>query len=408
MIEVRIGEAASYAAAGVNIDAGDDLSQIWNNAGQQTYANRAGRLGQLSSWGVGFTGYRGIDLDLLQSKLGLDLVGGVDGVGTKPELAERATERRRMQSYVDVKEPRDHTGIPADVIAMTADDLARDGAEPLAQFLLFDASTLSRDDARDITGQLAEGTIAACKDAEVVLLNGETAELGDRVGGYGNELHYSLGGTAIGVAHRSRILDGSAVRPGQAVVAFREKGFRANGMSLVRKVLTAEFGPQWHLEDEDLAAQALRPSKIYSAAFVALHGGYDIAREPAAHVSAIVHVTGGGLPGKLQRKLGMTGHGAVLEDLFEPPVIMQRMQAWSMNHANKGLDTPDGSMYQTWNGGNGALVVTEDPDRVIAAAAQFGVDGRHAGEIVENPGIEVKSRGVTHTDQWIRFIPRGV
>ncbi|MCA9324983.1 hypothetical protein KDA23_02880 [Candidatus Saccharibacteria bacterium] len=412
MIEVHMDDVpASYANAGVDVHAGDVMSQIWNNEGEKTYGNRTGRLGEVIVYGSGFTSTRAIDLDQIQGQFGLGLLSGVDGVGTKPEIAERATEARRRWLSDEVEERgRDHRGISFDTTAMVTDDLARDGGEPIAIDLLFDASSLNHEDAEAITRELAAGAVEACMAAGVILQNGETAELGDRVGGYEGAFHYNLGGFVIGAVHRDRIITGADVRPGQRIVAIQEDGFRANGISLVRKVLAAQFGSQWHMTRPDLAASALTPSKIYSQAMVEMHGGYDLSREPGAHVSAIAHITGGGIPGKLQRKLAASGHGAVLEDLFAPPPVMHDVQEWSMYHQSlapsKNLATPDTDLYQTLNGGNGLLVVTETADEVIAIAARHGINAKVAGEIVKDPGIELKSKGVTNFGEWIRYIPR--
>lgn len=411
MIEVEIGEAASYAEAGVNIEAGDAISDVWFQPARATYGVRAGRLGQMAFEAQDFAGIRGLDLDLIQGQYGLVLATAVDGVGTKPEIAERATAERGKRKVVQVvgdEHYGDHSGIPADVIAMVADDMARDGGEPVGINFLYDLRTSDHPDAIEVSRQLAEGARDACIENELVLLNGETAELGDRIGGYPGAFNYNLGGFAIGAAHRKRVLDGSKVKPGDVIVAFRELGFRANGMSLVRKVLKAEFGDDWHLQHPEIAAAVLRPSQVYSKAFVDLHGGYDLSREPRANVNAIVHVTGGGIPGKLQRKLAVTGRGAVLEDLFAPPKIMQQVQNWSMNHVRAKLQTPDADFYQTLNGGIGALTIgpEAETDRVISTAAQHGIEAKVAGYVVKDPGIYVTSQGITHNGEVIAYRPR--
>ncbi len=404
MIEVQIGEAASYAAAGVDIDAGDVISSQWEEAACQTYGNRKDEMGQLAVLSAGAFGIRGQDLDIIQGKKGLILHTSVDGVGTKPELAEQASERRAMaRSMVVEEEFRDHGGIFIDVAAMVIEDLARDGIEPFGIATLFDTNTLSAEQAQEVVRQLCVGAVSVCRTANLVYVNGETAELGNRVDGYG-DFNYNLGGFALGISHRDRILTGEKVQPGDKIVALREYGFRANGMSLVRKVLAAEFGPMWHLEEEDIAGQALRPSTIYTPALVAMFGGYD--GEPQAEVHAIAHITGGGIPGKLQRKLAVSGYGAVLDNLYHPPEIMSRVQEWSMKHAAKKLATPDASMYQSLNGGIGMLIITPDEGPVLKTANNYGHEARVVGGIVKDSGIFLESRGTTNHGDWIKFIPR--
>jgi phosphoribosylformylglycinamidine cyclo-ligase len=403
MIEVQIGEVASYSAAGVDVDAGDKISQLWQQAARQTYGNRADRLGQLTVSGTSFTDIRGLDLNLLEGRRDLILNGGVDGVGTKPELAERQSDRLKQIPTIEVQEEhREHAGIFHDAVAMVADDIARDGGEPVAIYTIFDARFLTVKQAETVVKQLGQGAMEACKLAEIVYPNGETAELGSRVNGYG-EFNYNLGAFAIGATHKERALNGQKIQTGDQIIALREHGFRANGISLVRKVLSAEFGSYWHLKT-DLAQEALKPSIIYTSAFVDMHGGYRIEQAPKAEVHAIIHVTGGGIPGKLQRKLAAVGKGAVLEDLFDPPEIMQKVQDWSMHHND--LATPDTELYQALNGGNGALVITNQPEEVIEIAASHDIDAKVAGEIVDETGIKIKSKGLSHPGEWINFIPR--
>ena len=137
-----------------------------------------------------------------------------------------------------------------------------------------------------------------------------------------------------------------------------------------------------------------------------LTGGY--AREPKADIHGIVHVTGGGIPGKLQRLLKRTGHGAVLNGLFGPSEAMAHVLRASYEVIDTSLRTPDESAYQRLNMGNGALIIApaSEESRIIDAARAHDITCRPAGEIVEEPGIELISRGHTHQNGWIRFEPR--
>lgn len=410
MIEVYIGEAASYAAAGVDIDAGDEISRTWHSATVETYSNRTDRMGQLALTANQFSSVRGFDLDFIQNQPGLILTAGVDGVGTKTELAERS---QFLKYRVEVYERyRNHEGISQDVMAMCVEDLARDGVEPIGFYALYDTNTLKVDEAKEVTEQLARGMVTAAGIAQVVFMGGESAELGSRVGGYG-PFNYNLGGFAIGIGHRDRILTGEKVEPGHKIVALRDKdptkrGFRSNGMSLVRKVFEKEYGMEWHHAissgEEPLISAALCPSDIFTPALVDMHGGYDQNREAKADIRAIVHVTGGGIPGKLQRILGVTGFGAVIEDPYEPPHAMRTVQELSMHHNE--LATLDDSAYQSLNMGIEMMAITPDEDLVKKVAEIHGKEAKIIGEIVPKSGIKLKSRGVTNEGQWIHFIPR--
>lgn len=418
MITVQIGEVASYTAAGVGIHEGDVISNLWFEAGKATHQNRQGLLGQLAMDVSTFSSVRGFDLDVIQGKRGLILAGGVDGAGTKPELAERLDEARPYTYKTTVEDAdRDHAGIPHDVFAMCVDDLARDGVEPFGMFLLYDTSNLKKELAIDITKQLKAGAISASALANVVLLNGESAELGDRVGGHG-DVNYNLGGMALGAAHKSRIMTGEKVKEKDVIYALRDKdptkrGPRSNGFSLIRKVLTARYGEDWMklLEDEKGQAfvqQLLVPSTIFAPTIVDMHGGYDLDRAPRVEdAHAFVHVTGGGIPGKLQRVLAVNGLGAVISEPFEPPQPMQEIQEMSLK-VGGDLATNDPDAYQTLHEGNEYLVIAPESEEgnVVATADDHGKEAKPIGEIVAMPGIELKSQGVTNPGEWIRFEPK--
>ncbi|MCA9332835.1 hypothetical protein KDA00_03095 [Candidatus Saccharibacteria bacterium] len=412
MIEVEIGEAASYAAAGVDIHAGDEISRMWYEAVEATFGNRVGILGQMAMKAGNFSGFRGWDMDLIQGQYGLILTGGVDGAGTKPELAKRA---RYLQYVANIQEGfRDHTGVAQDVMAMCLDDLARDGVEPFGMFMLYDTSSLKPDEAKNVTKQLTNGVIYSSEFAKVVFLNGESAELGEAVGGYG-DFNYNLGGFAIGMAHKDRIITGEEVKTGDSIMAIRTKdeegrGFRSNGFSLVRKVLHEKYGMEWHhgVADEhpQLLNDALRPSHIFTPILVDMNGGYDVNRKQRVELSGVVHVTGGGIPGKLQRLLARTGKGAVIDNPFEPIDSMKLIQEMSMSYDD--LATPDPSAYQSLNMGNEMLVILHPGQEDLAqkVAEEHDKEIEKIGEVVDLPGIELKSKGTTNEGEWIRFNPK--
>jgi phosphoribosylformylglycinamidine cyclo-ligase len=346
---------------------------------------------------------------MIQGQLGLVLTAGVDGVGTKTELAERT---RFLQHTVNVQEQlRDHTGISKDVMAMCVDDLARDGIEPFGFYALYDTNSLKPEVAERVTDQLASGMVMGSLMAQVVFMGGESAELGDRVDGYG-EFNYNLGGFAMGVGHQDRIITGEKVKPGDKIMALfgweEKRGFRSNGMSLVRKVLAAEFGPEWyHAVDTQLMNDILTPSDIFTPTLVNMHGGYDIEREPkVADLHGIVHVTGGGIPGKLQRLLAVAGVGAVLDNPMAPIGAMRRLQEMSLRHND--LAAPDPDAYQSLNMGVEMMVVVPESEVGSVEKAAYVTQKRTKvmGEVVEKPGIEIKSKGVTHEGEWIRFVPK--
>lgn len=351
-----------YRDAGVNIQLGDDASEIMYNASKLTWENRKGKVGAVDEEFSGFFSLRTVDF----SNLPPGTVGGhnQDGVGTKIEVAERVGR---------------HDTIAHDLFAMVCEDAAARGAEPIMV-----GSTLAMNSVKvEIVRELAQGMIAAASRAGVAVTNGEIAELGDRIGGYGAYV-YNWEGTAFWLANRSRLLRYDQVKIGDAVVSFGENGFRSNGLSLVRRIFTSRYGQEWHkfgFGDTTLGEAVLTPSIIYTSCMVSITGG--VSSEPKCKVSAFAHITGGGIPGKLGRVLSVTKKGALLSDLFSPPEIMLRCQA------DGGVAMAEA--YLTWNMGNGMLCITSEPERVIEIAARNGIEAKIAGEIISSPEIIIRT-----------------
>lgn len=387
----------AYRAAGVDLELGNDVSKMLYEAARQTWDDRSGRLGEMLEFGQGFSSFRAMPLDRLGMP-GYVLGAGVDGVGTKIEAAERL---------------QDHRTIAHDLIAMSTDDAVVRGAEPFAVATILDVKKLKDiPDLHELVGQLAVGYIEAARAADVTIINGETAELGDRVGGYG-DFNYNWSSTALWMARRERIIDNSQITPGDALVGFREHGFRSNGLSLVRRILSAT--PDWHNRKTwpdtgsrrswssiTLGELVLRPSIIYSKAVVAMFGGCDPERRPQAELHGAAHITGGGIPEKVGRMLRTTGNGAEITDPYYPPHAMRLVQA---QHAKAGYgELSDEAAYQTWNMGQGMIVATPEPEAVIAVANEHGIQAKRVGVVSDRPGIRISSRAADE-GRVLEFLP---
>jgi len=359
-----------YADSGVNIELGDDASEILYNAAKQTWQNREGSLGEVIVPFDDFSGLRMIDISGLPD--GTMMCLGFDGVGTKIEIAERVG---------------DFSTIAFDLLAMVCDDAVVRGGEPVLVGSILDVNTLGSGEKThaDKVRELSRGYIQAAKDANVAIINGEIAELGNRVGGYG-EFNSNWGAGLVWFADKNKLFTGREIKPEDKIVAFRENGFRSNGLSLVRKILREKLDDEWHsveFRDSTLGKHVLVPSKIYSKAVVDMHGG--VGKEGKAKIHGVAHITGGGVPGKLGRILKESKLGANLDNLFEPPSIM--------THCQKLAEVSDKEAYKTWNMGQGMLVITPDPDSVIEIASEHGIDARVVGEIVERSGIRIRNKG---------------
>lgn len=358
----------TYEDAGVNNDLKRDASKILYEASKKTWANRAGKFGEVIGAYDDFSAPRCIDVSGLVP--GTVCSMGFDGVGTKMELGERLNR---------------HDTVAFDLFAMVCDDAVVRGAEPIQVGSILDVKTLKTAEGGFYIKQLdelAHGYVDAAKAAGVAVINGEIAELGARVSGYGS-FNYNWGAGVLWFANKERMFTGKEIQPGDAIVALREYGFRSNGLSLVRKVLNNKFGEDYHkVEEGRYAEMALIPSKIYCAAVSDMFGGAF--GEPKARLNGVVHVTGGGIPEKAGRTLQPSGYGAMLDTLFDPPEIMQELKAMG--------DVSDETAYKTWNMGNGMLLITPEPEKVIAIAKQHNLEARLAGEVTRESGIDIKTQ----------------
>jgi len=159
----------TYADSGVNIELGDQASQVLYNAARYTWGNRKGRFEVFNPFDD-FTGLRAIDISGLPKGTLASL--GFDGVGTKMELGERIGK---------------HDTVAYDLFAMVCDDASVRGAEPVLIGSVLDVRSLGTEEKSyiNLVKQLADGYIGAAKQARVAVINGEMAELGARVSGYG-------------------------------------------------------------------------------------------------------------------------------------------------------------------------------------------------------------------------------
>jgi phosphoribosylformylglycinamidine cyclo-ligase len=422
----------SYKDAGVDIELGDDVSKMLYMAAKETWKNRKGSLGELVVPFDDFTGVRAIDVSMLPKGTLMNI--GFDGVGTKMELAERLDN---------------HTTIAYDLFAMVCDDAVVRGAEPVIVGSILDVRSLGENggDYKKQVRELAQGYIGAANAANVAVVNGEVAELGDRVGGYNSKaahlvqahsyigtnltesnvesmkalshylgktdeklnnslkkvmnpaelefveslekmltLNYNWGAAVVWFAKKDRMFTGREIVVGDYLVGIEESGFRSNGLSLTRKVLSSTYGVNWHkmsLNGKSFGEQVLHPSTIYSKAIVNIIGGYS--GVPKAEVHGIAHITGGGLPGKVGRMLKPSGYGATINTPLEPCNLMHLCQEVG--------SVPDEKAYETWNMGQGMVVATPEPEKVIKLLKKSGLSAVNIGSVVREPGVRIKSKG---------------
>lgn len=367
----------------VNIELGDDVSKMLYEASKLTHENRPGLLVEFHE---SFSGMRAIPGTYLNDIYNLYFNLGFDGVGTKVEVSERLD---------------DHSVVAHDLFAMVCDDAVVRGAEPIAIGSILDVRQLNKTEhTRQAVRQLAAGYVSAAKAAGVVVVNGEVAELGDRIHGEG-DFNYNWGAAVLWIAHKERILTGHKMRAGDFLIGLAEPGFRSNGITDVRKAMLEHYGSNWqHTVVESLGSASLgklvqRPSAIYSKFVSSLTGGFDIDKEPKAKITGVAHITGGGQPSKLSRMLEPTGRGITIDEPIDPPEIMKHVQEL------RGFT--DEKAYGKWHMGPGMVIATPEPKKVLAEAKAQGIDAKEIGYITGKSGIRIKNRGAVQNDEWLTF-----
>jgi phosphoribosylformylglycinamidine cyclo-ligase len=319
----------SYKDAGVDIDAGDALvGHIKGIARRTTRPEVMGGIG-------GFGALCAIPAKYREPVL----VSGTDGVGTKLRLA--------MQLGI-------HDTIGIDLVAMCVNDLVVAGAEPL---FFLDYYATGKLDVATAT-QVIRGIGRGCEQAGCALVGGETAEM---PGMYHGE-DYDLAGFCVGVVERSRIIDGSGVRAGDALIGLASSGAHSNGYSLVRKILEVSQAPLDQLIDgRPLAEALLEPTRIYVKPLLALIEQIE--------VHALAHITGGGLLENIPRVLPDDCCAVIDGGSWREPELF-RWLARTGGVARR-------EMYRTFNCGVG-MVVCVPESQCDAALAQLTALGEQA------------------------------
>jgi phosphoribosylformylglycinamidine cyclo-ligase len=355
--------------SGVDINLGNDCSKIAFNWAKKTFENReTGQGNPIPTVDGGFSTL----MDFGGVKIGMSS----DGVGTKIELAER-TGIYNTLGY--------------DLIAMAADDLAANGIETVNLSNILDVDFLDA----NIVNDLMSGLHEAANFSRITITGGEIAELGSRIGGYGDGMHFNWGATAIGILKPEiEIIDGGLIQPGDIVVSLKSRGFRSNGFSLIRKMMQEKFGTEWHREKYDeqksWGEALLTPSLIYTPLIA------DLIKEKYIP-NGIVHITGGGIADNFSRVLKKNQLGARLTDIFEPLPVMKKIQ--------KLGDVKEEQAYQLWNMGNGMLLVfrPEQADSAIEFIKNEGYKAQTCGKIISEPLIITTTKGMLPEQLEFRY-----
>jgi len=360
----------TYKESGVNIEAGDDFSKYIYKAIQSTWVDSGWR--KMITPLDDFSGLRYVDISNLDNVvMGMNF----DGIGTKVNIAEALG---------------DFSTIGYDLVAMVCDDAIIRGAEPVLMGSIIDLNHIPLNYHSQLK-DLIKGYVEAAKVANVQIINGEVAELGNRVQGSG-PLNLNWGAGVVWFANKDRIISGKNIEVDDSVVLFKEDGFRSNGISLVRRIFVVEYGA-FVTDREGYLEKMLTPSRIYTPAIIEMTGG--VYGEIKVDIQGMANITGGGLPGKLGRMMKPSGLGIDLNDPFEPPDIMLEFQ-------EKG-DVKSKEAYRTWNMGNGFAVVTKDPDKVIELAKKHGIEAKIGGNVIDSKIIKIKDKGAFSKNKTLLF-----
>jgi phosphoribosylformylglycinamidine cyclo-ligase len=324
----------TYAAAGVSLDAADEVVERLKGAVRST-----ARPGVIDAHG-GFAGL------LALGGLGYEdpvLVAGTDGVGTKLELHREAGSLHAA-------------GI--DCVAMCVNDILCVGADPV---LFLDYVSVGRLDP-EVVATLVEGIADGCRQAGAALLGGETAEHP----GVMAPDSLDVAGFALGVCERSRLIDGAAVAAGDRVIGIASSGLHSNGFSLVRRVVERAGGLA------AAPADLLAPTRIYVDDVRALRARVE--------VKALAHITGGGIEGNAPRVLPDGCGMAIAPDAWPRPEAIQWL-------ADQGV--AEDELRRVFNLGIGMIAVVRPADEAaaLAALADRGVGAWTIGTIEAGAGV---------------------
>lgn len=334
--------SASYAAAGVNIEAGYEGVRL-----MKKHVARTMIPGVVSDIG-GFGGLFTPDVAGMETPT---LVMGTDGVGTKQRIAQLLDK---------------HDTVGIDCVAMCVNDIVCCGAKPIA---FLDYIAIGKNDPEKVA-TLVSGVAEGCVQSGCALIGGETAEHPGTMAAD----DYDLAGFAVGIVDKAKVLDQNKMKAGDVVLALPSSGIHSNGYSLVRKVFDVEstdLNKYYEELGQTLGEALLTPTVIYVKPV--------LAAIEAAEVHGVSHITGGGFYENIPRCIPDGLCAKINKSAIKVPAIFSLLQ--------REGDIPERDMYNTYNMGVGmAMIVSADTaERAVAALASEGCQAYQIGEITEGP-----------------------
>ncbi len=307
----------AYARAGVDVDLGNRLKRRIQTLVRQTHGPQV--LGKIG----GFGGLFAPNFSGMREPI---LVASIDGVGTKLKIAFAMNK---------------HDTVGADLVNHCVNDIAVLGAQPL---FFLDYIGCGKLEPR-IFQELLRGFSRACRFAGCALIGGETAQMP----GMYRKGEYDLAGCIVGVVDRARIIDGSNIKPGDAVLGLASNGLHTNGYSLARKILFEKMRLKIgsHLPGSNITV---------GEELLRLHKNYQLrlAKAPSGIIKGLAHITGGGLIDNLPRILPKSCDAVINTKSWRVPPIFQILQ--------RNGDVNPTEMYQVFNMGIGMVAIVSEGD----------------------------------------------
>jgi len=338
-----------YRQSGVDLDEGTRAVDLMKKEVKKTFNSNV--LSDLGHFGGLF---RADFPDLTEPVL----VASTDGVGTKLRVASLTG---------------DYSTVGFDLVNHCVNDILVQGAVPL---FFMDYLACGKLDASTAAG-IVTGLAKACRNNGCALLGGETAEMP----GFYNAGDYDVAGTIVGVVDRSRIIDGSAIIPGQTIIGLPSSGLHTNGYSLARAVLFDKGGFTVYDRPDYLEGETV------GQVLLKVHRSYLKQIRPLLEtglITGMAHITGGGIPGNLIRILP-AGCGAVISpDWHVQPVFEMIKDIGGIS---------DHEMRRAFNMGAGFLITTSHPERVLEILRREGEEAFPAGTIISGDSIEYSGEG---------------
>jgi len=340
----------TYADAGVDIDAANDLVDRIKKIAQQT--PRTGVMGEIG----GFGGLFSLNTANLEKPV---LVSSTDGVGTKLKIAFMMDK---------------HDTVGIDLVGMCVNDIIVQGAKPLF-FLDYLATGKLRP---EVVASIVEGVGEGCRQASCSLIGGETAEMP----GFYRDNEYDLAGFSVGVVDNDKIVDGSEIHVGNQLIGIASNGLHSNGYSLVRKicfdVLDLKIDQYIPELEKTIGEELLIPTRIYTDSIMNLLKDLP--------VLGLAHITGGGIPDNILRVIPRTCNVLMHRNSWDVPPIFRFLQ--------QAGNVEETEMMRTFNNGIGMMAVVPESatQEVLSRLSAMNEKAWVIGEIIEQRKADERLR----------------